>query len=101
MKRNPEENARAVPVECGALSTLDLPSISTRPSTNKLGDGDAWQEVSLEEPDGSGELLAKLGWSLVRRRSDGCWVTDALSWHDFREGFRPGIGEEEWDRSFG
>ena len=78
-----------------------------------LDDDSAWQEVCLEgisggqesssrsTQHGEGELLAKLGWSLVRRRRDGCWVTDALSWHDFRMEFRPGIGEVEWDRSFG
>ena len=70
-----------------------------------LDDDQAWQEVSMVSLDGSGgddggELLAKLGWSLVRR-GDGCWVTDAISWHDFRPDYRPGIGEEEWDRSFG
>lgn len=65
-----------------------------------LDDACCWQEVHLEAPDGSGEVFAKLGWSL-RRRGDGCWLTDAVSWHDFREGWRPGIGEEEWDRSFG
>ena len=64
-----------------------------------LDDKHAWQEVCLEEADGD-ELLAKLGWALLRR-GDGCWVTDTLSWHDFRPEFRPGIGEEEWDRSFG
>ena len=67
--------------------------------TVELDEDCAWQEVGLEAPE-DGELLAKLGWSL-RRRSDGCWLTDAVSWHDFRTGFRPGIGEEEWDRSFG
>ena len=66
--------------------------------TVELDDAHAWQEVSLE--DDAGNLLAKLGWSLQRRR-DGCWVTEHVSWHDFREGWRPGIGEEEWDRSFG
>lgn len=72
--------------------------------TVELDDTRAWQEVCLEAPaDGDGEepLLVKMGWSLVRRGADGCWVTEAISWHDFREGFRPGIGEEEWDRSFG
>ena len=69
-----------------------------------LDDDRAWQEVCLESTSGNGGdndgvLLAKLGWSLVRR--DGCWMTDEVSWHDFRADFRPGIGEEEWDRSFG
>ena len=64
-----------------------------------LDDANAWQETCLEDTDGN--LLAKLGWTLRRRGSDGCWATDALSWHDFREEFRPGIGEVEWDRSFG
>ena len=45
------------------------------------------------------QMLAKLGWTL--RREDGCWLIDDVTWHDFREGFRPGIGQVEWDRSFG
>ena len=72
----------------------------------------AWQEVWLEGAGGrgrydpepplaEGEVLAKLGWSLRRSRAHGGWVTEALSWHDFRPAFRPGIGEVEWDRSFG
>ena len=75
--------------------------IATFPTdTFSLDDDGAWQEVHLESPDGSGEVYAKLGWSL-RKRGDGCWLTDEVSWHDFREEWRPGIGEEEWDRSFG
>lgn len=60
-------------------------------------EGSAWQEVVLESPGGS--MLAKLGWSLTR--SGGCWLTSEVMWHDFRDGWRPGIGQVEWDRSFG
>ena len=58
----------------------------------------AFQEVSLLAADDSAKL-ATLGWELCR--VDGCWLTSGISWHDFREGWRPGIGQEEWDRSFG
>ena len=44
--------------------------------------------------------LAKLGWSLVRD-GGGCWVTDDISWHDFRDSYRPGLGQEEWPRICG
>ena len=70
----------------------------TYPSDECSFGDEAWQEVVLE--DGGGDMLAKLGWSLVRR-ADGCWVTDNISWHDFRDEYRPGIGQVEWDRSFG
>lgn len=63
----------------------------------------AFQEVQFDGcPDAlSGQtLLAKLGWELVRG-DDGCWRTDAISWHDFRDEFRPGIGQEEWPRICG
>lgn len=78
-----------------------------------LDDSEAWQEVWLEGTGGqgkydpqapmrSGDVLAKLGWSLRRTgRFSNCWLTEAITWHDFRPAFRPGIGEEEWDRSFG
>ena len=69
----------------------------------------------------TGKKLATLGWELRRtmppddltsgaglasgesdRSSDGCsWLTHSITWHDFREAWRPGIGQEEWDRSFG
>ena len=72
--------------------------ISFPTDTCSFEEGCAWQETVLESP--SGTMLAKLGWNLLRG-DDGCWRTSAISWHDFRDGFRPGIGEEEWDRSFG
>ena len=28
-------------------------------------------------------------------------VSVCLAWQDFREGFRPGIGREEWTRAYG
>ena len=67
-----------------------------------LDDEEAWQEVTFECVGSRGEntLLAKLGWSLVRDRG-GCWVTDEITWHDFRDSFRPGIGQEEWPRICG
>lgn len=71
--------------------------------TCSFDDSEAWQEIRFETlADGRGEntLLAKLGWSLVRDR-DGCWLTDEVTWHDFRDSYRPGIGQEEWPRICG
>ena len=45
-------------------------------------------------------MLAKLGFEMVRRE-DGVWLFDSIIWHDFRDGFRPGIGQEEWPRICG
>jgi hypothetical protein len=70
----------------------------TFPSDECSFDNEAWQEVVIE--DARGDMLAKLGWSLIRR-ADGCWVTCSIAWHDFRDEHRPGIGQVEWDRSFG
>jgi hypothetical protein len=50
---------------------------------------------------GGGPMLAKLGWELERDRDRGWWRTSSLAWQDFREGFRPGIGREEWTRAYG
>ena len=54
-------------------------------------------------PPARGEhgCLVKLGWELARREADGCWVTRAWHWHDFRDEFRPGLGQEEWPRICG
>ena len=64
-----------------------------------LDEEHAWQEVTFEDL-ATGDMLVKAGWEL-RRRADGCWLTYSVSWHDFRDGFRPGIDQVEWDRSFG
>mmetsp|Transcript_83416 Transcript_83416/g.135222 ORF Transcript_83416/g.135222 Transcript_83416/m.135222 type:complete len:248 (+) Transcript_83416:169-912(+) len=45
-------------------------------------------------------MLAKLGFEMIRN-DDGHWVYDSIIWHDFRDGFRPGIGQEEWPRICG
>lgn len=77
---------------------LDASAVVTFPTdTCSFEEGTAWQEVVVE--DDAGAMLAKLGWSLTL--VDGCWRTDDVSWHDFRDEFRPGIGQVEWDRSFG
>ena len=75
------------------------------PSDTYYIDGSrAFQEVQFDSrPDaasGAAALLAKLGWELVRG-PDGCWRTDAVSWHDFRDEFRPGVGQDEWPRICG
>lgn len=84
-------------LEPDCYSTWAFPS-----DTCCLDDDEAWQEVTFECVGSRGEntLLAKLGWTLVRD-SGGCWVTDEVSWHDFRDSFRPGIGQEEWPRICG
>ena len=60
----------------------------------------AFQEVQLDGV-GDGPMLAKLGWELTRSEEDGAWRTSSVAWQDFRDGFRPGIGREEWTRAYG
>jgi len=45
-------------------------------------------------------MLAKVGFEMLRRE-DGVWMFDVIIWHDFRDCFRPGIGQEEWPRICG
>jgi hypothetical protein len=69
-----------------------------------LSDEDeAFDELVFEDmlELGGDAPLAKLGWELRRDASDGCWRTSAWHWHDFRDDFRPGIGQEEWPRICG
>jgi hypothetical protein len=47
-------------------------------------DGKAWVESQLRDPQ-SGELLAILGWNLVRRDEDEAWLIEWLDWQDFRD----------------
>ena len=88
-----------------------------------LGDK-AFQDVALEATVGTswgrpGQVLAKLGFELARvdmaaaksvaggtgwprgSACSGCWLIESIIWHDFRDGFRPGIGQEEWTRICG
>ena len=60
----------------------------------------SWLEVRLRDAT-TDELLVVSGWDLKRRESDGAWLIDGLDWQDFRDGFRPGIGREEWERICG
>ena len=60
----------------------------------------AWVECRLRDAE-SDELLVVSGWDLKRREEDGAWLIDGLDWQDFRDGFRPGIGREEWERICG
>ena len=62
-----------------------------------------FQEVQIDAL-GGGPMLAKLGWELERSEAPeqrGCWLTCSVAWQDFRDGFRPGIGREEWTRAYG
>ena len=75
--------------------------------TYHIDKGRAFQEVQLESCQdlstlrpGGVSLLAKLGWELIRDEQ-GCWRTDMISWHDFRDEYRPGEGQEEWPRICG
>lgn len=60
----------------------------------------SWLEVRLRDAT-TDSLLVVCGWDLKRRESDGAWLIDGLDWQDFRDGFRPGIGREEWERICG
>ena len=75
--------------------------------TYYIDNGRAFQEVQFESCQDSStlrpggvSLLAKLGWELIRDE-EGCWRTDMISWHDFRDEYRPGEGQEEWPRFCG
>eukprot|EP00555_Chaetoceros_dichaeta_P012918 CAMPEP_0198263086 /NCGR_PEP_ID=MMETSP1447-20131203/11501_1 /TAXON_ID=420782 /ORGANISM="Chaetoceros dichaeta, Strain CCMP1751" /LENGTH=270 /DNA_ID=CAMNT_0043951563 /DNA_START=261 /DNA_END=1070 /DNA_ORIENTATION=+ len=83
-------------------------------------DGTCWVVCELRDVV-SEELLVVLGWELVRSCSnsiynnssvgemecreveekdhetdDGAWLVESLTWQDFRDAYRPGIGREEW-----
>jgi hypothetical protein len=60
----------------------------------------SWVECRLRDAD-TDELLVVSGWDLKKRAEDGAWLIDGLDWQDFRDGFRPGIGREEWERICG
>lgn len=60
----------------------------------------SWLECRLRDAT-TDELLVVSGWDLKRREDDGAWLIDGLDWQDFRDGFRPGIGREEWERICG
>jgi len=65
-------------------------------------DGTAWVECQLRSKEDD-KLLAITGWQL-RKENDGdnaCWLVDDITWQDFRDEFRPGIGREEWVRICG
>ena len=70
--------------------------------TDPVGHDDttSWLECRLRDAT-TDELLVVSGWDLKRRESDGAWLIDGLDWQDFRDGFRPGIGREEWERICG
>jgi hypothetical protein len=77
--------------------------------TYHIDDNRVFVDVQFDAPEGGGGdgkgrkwqgMLAKLGFEMVRRE-DGVWLFDSIIWHDFRDGFRPGIGQEEWPRICG
>lgn len=59
-------------------------------------DGTAWLDCRMRDKE-TNELLVITGWSL-KKRDDGAWLVDSISWHDLRDEFRPGIGQTEWMR---
>jgi len=63
------------------------------PSELDFEDGTCWIECQLRDTAES-RLLVVTGWDLVRE--DGAWLVDRVMWQDFRDGFRPGVGREEW-----
>eukprot|EP00814_Leptocylindrus_danicus_P011655 CAMPEP_0116039014 /NCGR_PEP_ID=MMETSP0321-20121206/23237_1 /TAXON_ID=163516 /ORGANISM="Leptocylindrus danicus var. danicus, Strain B650" /LENGTH=211 /DNA_ID=CAMNT_0003518009 /DNA_START=331 /DNA_END=966 /DNA_ORIENTATION=+ len=63
-------------------------------------DGNCWIECRLRGRLDD-KLLVIIGWQMKRREGDGSWLIDGLDWQDFRDGYRPGIGREEWLRICG
>jgi hypothetical protein len=61
-------------------------------------DGTAWLECQMRDKQ-TNELLVTTGWSL-KRREDGPWLVDSITWHDLRDEFRPGVGQREWMRVY-
>lgn len=61
-------------------------------------DGTAWLECQMRDKR-TNELLVVTGWSL-KRREDGPWLVDSITWHDLRDEFRPGVGQKEWMRVY-
>lgn len=59
-------------------------------------DGTAWLECQMRDKR-TNQLLVITGWTL-QRRDDGAWLVDAVTWHDLRDEFRPGVGQTEWMR---
>ncbi len=59
-------------------------------------DGTAWLECQMRDKK-TNELLVVTGWTL-QQRDDGAWLVDAVTWHDLRDEFRPGVGQTEWMR---
>lgn len=59
-------------------------------------DGTAWVECRLRDKQDD-SLLVSTGWEL-RRNQDKAWVVNGIVWHDFRDQYRPGVGQEEWMR---
>jgi len=77
--------------------------------TFHVDDDRVFVEVQFDAPEGGcgdqtgrqwSGMLAKLGFEMIRGE-DGAWLFDSIIWHDFRDGFRPGIGQEEWPRICG
>lgn len=73
--------------------TISFPSDTVEDSE----DDTCWLECRLQSVRDN-KLLVVMGWHLRRREMDGAWLIDKLDWHDFRDAFRPGIGQEEWAR---
>lgn len=63
-------------------------------------DGNCWIECRLRGRLDD-KLLVIMGWQMKKREEDGSWLIDGLDWQDFRDGYRPGIGREEWLRICG
>jgi hypothetical protein len=63
-------------------------------------DGSCWLECRLYGKTDNA-LLVAMGWDFCQRPSDGAWLVDSIDWQDFRDGYRPGIGREEWMRICG
>ena len=67
--------------------------------TYHVDDNRVFVEVQFDAPEGGcgdqtgrqwSGMLAKLGFEMIRGE-DGAWLFDSIIWHDFRDGFRPGL----------
>lgn len=89
-----------------AYQEVDL-VVSSDPRSGK--EAPSWGYFSSEDADAYYKnpgiktpppVLAKLGWELAKDEL-GCWRTERIDWHDFRDQFRPGWQQEEWPRICG
>jgi len=84
----------------GSEDGEDCEYVATFPSDplEYAEDGTAWVECQLRDATDD-TLLATTGWQL--QKVNDAWLVDSITWQDFRDEYRPGIGREEWMRICG